>query len=248
MKELYSFTVNLEKEVEKTETKEEDGKTITVTQKVKEEVPIKLIIKQPSRKNIEDADLQYSIEMSSCIKKGILTRGMLMKKYADTGGVLTESDAQEMLKIYANIAHLEQEYTSMIARTENRDKEKETKILEQIMAGRQRLMQLESSYSNLISNTADMIAVNNVIRWYCLTLIHKQAMPDGPIEPMFPGYTLEDKIETLHKLDEEQDPLYVKTYNKLASFVAFWYYSKDATREDFDSLNKDIEEGKFTRE
>lgn len=171
-----------------------------------------------------------------------------MKKYADTGGVLTESDAQEMLKIYANIAHLEQEYTSMIARTENRDKEKETKILEQIMAGRQRLMQLESSYSNLISNTADMIAVNNVIRWYCLTLIHKQAMPDGPIEPMFPGYTLEDKIETLHKLDEEQDPLYVKTYNKLASFVAFWYYSKDATREDFDSLNKDIEEGKFTRE
>jgi hypothetical protein len=248
MKELYSFTVNLEKEVEKTETKEEDGKTITVTQKVKEEVPIKLIIKQPSRKNMEDADLQYSIEMSSCIKKGILTRGMLMKKYADTGGVLTESDAQEMLKIYANIAHLEQEYTSMIARTENRDKEKETKILEQIMAGRQRLMQLESSYSNLISNTADMIAVNNVIRWYCLTLIHKQAMPDGPIEPMFPGYTLEDKIETLHKLDEEQDPLYVKTYNKLASFVAFWYYSKDATREDFDSLNKDIEEGKFTRE
>lgn len=248
MKELYSFVVNLEKEVEKTETKEEGGKTITVTQKVKEEVPIKLIIKQPSRKNMEDADLQYSIEMSSCIKKGILTRGMLMKKYADTGGVLTESDAQEMLKIYANIAHLEQEYTSMIARTENRDKEKETKILEQIMAGRQRLMQLESSYSNLISNTADMIAVNNVIRWYCLTLIHKQAMPDGPIEPMFPGYTLEDKIETLHKLDEEQDPLYVKTYNKLASFVAFWYYSKDATREDFDSLNKDIEEGKFTRE
>lgn len=246
MKELYSFVVNLEKEVEKTETKEEGGKTITVTQKVKEEVPIKLIIKQPSRKNIEDADLQYSIEMSSCIKKGILTRGMLMKKYADTGGILTESDAQEMLKIYGTIASLEQEYVSMVARTDNRDKENETRTLEKIMAGKQRLMQLESSYSNLISNTADMIAVNNVIRWYCLTLIHKQTMPDGPIEPMFPGYTLEDKIETLHKLDEDQDPLYVKTYSKLASFVAFWYYSKNATREDFDSLNKDIEEGRFT--
>ena len=248
MKELYSFTVNLEKEIEKTETKEEDGKTITVTQKVKEEVPVKLIIKHPSRKNIEDADLQYSIEMSSCVKKGILTRGMLMKKYADTGGILTENDAKEMLKTYANITNLEQEYIALVARTDNRNKEKETKVLEEIISNKQKLVQLESSYSNLIANTADMIAVNNVIRWYCLTLIHKQVLPDGPIEPMFPGSTLEDKIESLHKFDEEEDPLYYKTYRKLASFISFWYYSKNAKREDFESLNKDIEEGRFNSE
>ena len=58
MKELFSFNITVNKEVEKTETKEENGQTITVTQKVKEDVPVRIIIKQPSRKNMEDADLQ----------------------------------------------------------------------------------------------------------------------------------------------------------------------------------------------
>ena len=85
MKELFSYTVNIPKEVEKTETKEENGTTITVTKKVTEETPVRVIIKQPSKKNIEDGGLQFSVEMSNCIKKGILTKGMLMKKYKDTG-------------------------------------------------------------------------------------------------------------------------------------------------------------------
>ena len=248
MKELYSFTVNLEKEVEKTETKEEDGKTITVTQKVKEEVPIKLIIKQPSRKNIEDADLQYSIEMSSCIKKGILTRGMLLKKYSDTGGILSEQHAQELIKIYSAVANLEQDYLKEKTRTESQNEAKINDILESIVTLKRRALELESEYTSLLSNTADIIAQNNVIRWYCLNLIHKQVMPDGAIEPMFPGKDMEEKIEIMYKMDEEQDPLYQKTYRKLASFISFWYFSKNANREDFEKLDKDIEEGRFISE
>lgn len=248
MKELYSFVVNLEKEVEKTETKEEGGKTITVTQKVKEEVPVKIIIKQPSKRNLEDADLQYSIEMSSCIKKGILTKGMLVKKYLDSGGMVSETEAAEMIKIYNFIYQKEMEYHKLAGRTENKDEESQKKIVEEIFVARQRLIQLESNYTNLFNNTADTIAQNNVIRWFCLNMTHKQVLPDGNIEPMFPGDTFDAKVDSLHKMDEGEDQLYTKAYTKLATFVSFWFFSKNASKEDFEKLNKDIEEGKFSNE
>jgi hypothetical protein len=244
MKELYSFVVNLEEEVEKTETREEDGKTVTTTQKVKEDVPYKVIIKNPSRRNLEDAELQFSVEMSNCIKKGILTKGMLIKKYSDTGGLMSEDDAKEMVRLYALVAEKQNLYTKAVARIEGRDPEEENKIIAEIITLRQRLIEVESSYMNLFSNTADTIAQNNVIRWFCLNMTHKQKLPNGEIEPFFPGSTLEAKIGSMDEMDEAQDPLYTKTYRKIATFVSFWYFSKNATREDFENLDKEIEQDK----
>ena len=88
-KELYSFTVDEEVEVEKKTTKKDKktGEETTITKKVKEKVPVVVKIKRPSRRQLEEAELEYSVEMSRCVKKGILTKAMLAKKYSDTGGV-----------------------------------------------------------------------------------------------------------------------------------------------------------------
>ena len=61
------------------------GEEITVTKKVKEKEPLAVKIKKPSRRELEDAELEFRVEMSKCIKKGILTKAMLAKKYSDTG-------------------------------------------------------------------------------------------------------------------------------------------------------------------
>ena len=115
-KELYSFTVTDSKEVEektKEKRKNQDGveEEVEVTKKVKKDIPYKVIIKDPSRRQLEEADMEYSIEMSNCIKKGILTKAMLAKKYSDTGGMLSESDANRLVELYAELADLEGEYT-----------------------------------------------------------------------------------------------------------------------------------------
>ena len=96
-KELYSFTLDEEKEVEKTHTRKnkKTGEETTVTKKVKETVPVQVRIKRPSRRELEDAELEYSVEMSRCVKRGILTKAMLYKKYSDTGGVWSEDDAKD---------------------------------------------------------------------------------------------------------------------------------------------------------
>ena len=99
-KELYAFTIDDEREVEKTHTRKnkKTGEETKVTKKVKEKVPVQFRIKRPSRRELEDGELEYSDEMSNCIKRGILTKAMLYKKYSDTGGVWSEEDAQDLGK------------------------------------------------------------------------------------------------------------------------------------------------------
>jgi len=244
MKELFSFNITVNKEVEKTETKEENGQTITVTQKVKEDVPVRIIIKQPSRKNMEDADLQYSVEMSNCVKKGILTKGMLTKKYSDTGGMFSEDDAKELMKLYSIVVSWQNELTRVVSKTDV-NKEAETDLIDKILAAKARIVQLESDNLTLFNNTADTIAQNNVIRWFCLNMAHTQVMPNGNIEPMFKGLTTEEKLAQLYVMDETEDVVYTKAFRKLMTFVSFWYFSKNAKKEDFEKLDSDIESGKF---
>lgn len=243
MKELFSFNITVNKEVEKTETKEENGQTITVTQKVKEDVPVRVIIKQPSRKNMEDADLQYSIEMSNCVKKGILTKGMLTKKYSDTGGMFSEDDANELMKLYSVVTSWQNELTRVTSKTDV-NKEAETALIDKILAAKARIVQLESDNLTLFNNTADTIAQNNVIRWFCLNMAHTQ-IANGPIEPMFKGLTTEEKLAQLYAMDETEDAVYTKAFRKLMTFVSFWYFSKNVKKEDFEKLDSDIESGKF---
>jgi hypothetical protein len=243
MKELFDFSIKLNKQVEKTETKEENGQTITITSKVNEDVPIRIIFKQPSRKDIEEADLQFSVELSNCVKKGILTKGMLLKKYSDTGGVLSQDDDKRLTDLYGQISKLQKEYLSLSIKAE-KTKEEEDAILEKIATARKQAVNLESTYMTLFNNTADTIAQNNVIRWFCVNMTHKQEGA-GSIEPFFKGDTLDQKLDELLRMDEQEDEVYTKDYKKLATFVSFWYFSKNATKKDFEQLDKDIEDGKF---
>ena len=243
MKELFDFTVKINKEVEKTETREEDGKTITVTSKINEDVPVRIVFKQPSRRDTEEAEIQFSVEMSNCIKKGILTKGMLVKKYSDTGGIFSEDDDKRLTAMYIDIAKLQREYVALENGTAEQ-KQKAEAVLEKLAATRKEMVDLESTYLNLFNNTADVIAQNNIIRWFCINLAHKQE-GGGKIEPLFTGSTYEQKLENMRDLDEAEDPLYQVAFRKLATFVSYWYFSKNATKEDFKKLEKDIEEGKY---
>ena len=119
MKEIYSFSVEIDKEVKETVTKKrknkETGKMeeVSIEETVKKPVPIKIILKEPNRRDLEEADIEYSIEMSKCIKRGILTKAMLAKKYSDTGGLLTEEDAKLLTRRYSELGELQNRYSRL---------------------------------------------------------------------------------------------------------------------------------------
>ncbi len=172
-----------------------------------------------------------------------MTKGMLVKKYSDTGGIFSEDDDKRLTELYIEIAKLQRQYVPL----ENgsaEEKEQAKAILEKLAVLRKQMVDLEATYLNLFNNTADIIAQNNIIRWFCVNLTYKQEQ-DGKIEPFFSGSSFEQKLDNMRDLDEAEDPLYQATFRKLATFVSFWYFSKSATKEDFKKLEKDLEEGKY---
>lgn len=254
LREIYSFTFEKKDKIKKTETKliknEETGEEeeVSITKEVEDTVPYRLIMKQPTRRQIEEAELEFSVEMSKCVKKGILTKAMLAKKYSDTGGLLPEDDAKALTKMYMNYGELSQESERIRLKT-NLTPENETRleeISETITDLRKDIINVETSYSNLFNHTADVRAENKVIQWYILYLTFLQKDDSDEMVPLFEGVDFEQKLERYYELEEEGEEIYDLVGTKVAALFSFWYYSSGAvSRKDFEKLDQDIEADKI---
>jgi len=246
-KEIYSFTIEVEQEVEKTEVKKEGEEEIKVTKKIKENVPHQVIIKQPSRREIEEAEMEYSIEMSKCIKAGIVTKAMLLKKYADSGGVLAEEEAKGLIKLHARVAEIEMDLEKIYMKKKQTkaDKDKISKLLEEYAEVRKEALDVETAYSSLFNHTADVKAQNKTILWFMLHTSFYRIGEEDELIPLFKGESFEEKKEDYYKKDEEGHVVFDKVKLKLPSLVSFWYFSENASKEDMKLFDDKLEEGEY---
>ncbi len=252
-KELYAFEVKTTKDVvKKTVTKDETtGEETTVSKNVKEEVPVRIIMKRPTRKQIEKAELQYTVKLSELMKLGVLTRAMVTKKYADTGGVLTETEAQYLTSRYKRLAEIQKDFVNLSIKADNlndADKARLSGVTDEINTIRREIAETESNYSFIFQHTSDMKATNHVILWYSLMLsyIEEQKENEAPVwTPLYKGDTFEDKMEDFYSKEESADSFYLQVKQKLAYFISFWYNGAIASKEDFSKLEKDIDDGKI---
>lgn len=256
-KELYSFSVSVEKNVEKTTVKV-DPKTkeeTKITKTVKEEVPVRFRIMRPTRRQIEQADLEYSKRLNFMMREGLLTKAMVIKKYADTGGVLTEEESKEIIRMQKKMNELMLEFLELSTnkkRTKEQDKRLEN-VTEELNQLRTDLARVESSYSHLFQHTADMKAMNHVILWYVLNLtkieepkLDEAGKDTGDIKwvDFFKGDTFDEKQEDFFSKEDNDDELYALSHKKLTYFISFWYNGAATVRDDFVDLEKEIDEGK----
>ena len=250
-KELYTFTIDKEREVEKTHTRtsKKTGEKTTVTKKVKEKTPIEVKLKRPSRRELEDAELEYSVEMSRCVKKGILTKAMLYKKYSDTGGVFSESDAEDYGKLFKEVLNLQNEYVRLDSTDKDKRSEKQTKRLEEIKdelsEAKRQMVEVESAMHTLFDHTADTKAQNRLILWYTLMLTHIQREDDENPLPYFIGEDFEERIEDYYAKEEEGDDFYVEVIKKITTVLAFWFFNQASTPEEFNALIEQMEKGEL---
>ena len=251
-KEIYSFSTEVKQTKEisetKTEVNKETGKSEKVTVSKTVEVPTRyrIIIKQPNRRQMEEADMEYSIEMSRCIKKGILTKAMLSKKYSDLGGMMTEDDALELNKHYARVGELQTEYQRLQSK-ENKSAD-DLSLIRQILVDltetRTSIVNLETAYSSLFNHTADTKAQNKVIMWYVVNLTYfKEEESEEAPKALFEGVSADEKLEQYYVFDEEgKSDIFNNIKNKLTTFISYWFFSSSTDKEDFDNLNEDVEQ------
>jgi uncharacterized coiled-coil protein SlyX len=246
-KELYSFTIDEEKEVEKTHTRKnkKTGEETTVTKKVTEKVPIQVKIKRPSRRELEDAELEYSVEMSRCVKRGILTKAMLYKKYSDTGGVWSEEDAREYGKLYKEIFEIQNEYARLEVVEKKTDKQKDRleELKTTLAETRRQIVESESAMQSLFDHTADTKAQNRLLLWYTLMLTHVQEEEDESPKAYFKGEEFEQKMEDYYSKEDESSDFYHELVKKVTTILAFWFFNQASAPEEFNKLIEDLEKG-----
>lgn len=244
-KELYAFSVDREvdKEVSTTKKDKKTGEEITVTKKVKEKEPLAVKIKKPSRRELEDAELEFSVEMSKCIKKGILTKAMLAKKYSDTGGLMSEDDAQDLVDNYKKIFELQSEYSRLeiIQNKTEKQAARVDEIAEELQVVRRKIVETESNYQALFDHTADVKAQNRLILWYVVMLTYVQGVDDEYPTPYFGAGDFEDRLVEYYKKEESDDDLYFLIAKKAATILAFWFFNQASDKESFDDLIKRVE-------
>lgn len=246
-KELYSFTIEEEKEVEKTSKRKnkKTGEETTVTKKVKQKVPIQISIKRPSRRELEEAELEYSVEMSRCVKKGILTKAMLYKKYSDTGGVWTEDEAKDYGVLYKETFEIQNKYVRL--ETIEKKTDAQLKELDQLKTDlaeiRRKLVDAETSMESLFNHTADNKAQNRLLLWYTLMLTNIKADADGEFSAYFKGDDFDEKIEDYYKKEDEASAFYSDVVKKVTTILAFWFFNQASSPDEFNKLIEDVEKG-----
>jgi hypothetical protein len=241
-KELYSFTVDKEVEKEVTETKvnKKTKEEVKVTKKIKEKVPVAIKLKRPSRRELEEAELEFSVEMSRCVKKGILTKAMLAKKYSDTGGLMSENDAESLVDSYKKIYELQNEYSRLEIVQDKTEKQKNRveEITKELANTRRRIVEFESNYQALFDHTADVKAQNRLILWYVIMLTYIQEEEDESPKPYFGEGDFEDRLNEYYKKEEGDDSLYFLIVRKAATIFAFWFFNQASDKESFDAIMK----------
>ena len=244
-KELYSFTVDkeIEKEVKSTTVNKKTKEETTVTKKVKEKTPITVKIKKPTRRDLEEAELEFSVEMSKCVKKGILTKAMLAKKYSDSGGLMSEDDAKSLVDSYKHIFDLQNEYARLEIIQNKTDKqiERVTEMSTELAKVRRQIVELESNYQSLFDHTADVKAQNRLILWYVVMLTYIQEEADDVEVPLFGKGDFDERLEKYYEKEESEDSLYFLIAKKAATVLAFWFFNQASDKKSFDSLMEKLE-------
>lgn len=246
---LYQFTLDKEVEsvVESVRKNKKTGEETITKKKVKKKEPIQVQIKRPNRRELEEAELEYSVEMSKCIKKGILTKAMLGKKYSDTGGLFSEEDAKTYSERYRTALDHQNEYVRLETikkRTEKQEKRFEN-LKDEMAKNRKEIVEFESNFQSLFDHTADVKAQNKVLLWYCLNLTYIYDEGADRFTQYFEGEDFEEKTKFYYDLEETEDKFYSDLIQKVTTVIAFWYFSQASTKEEFDELIDKSEKGEL---
>lgn len=233
-KNLYKFSIFMEKEVEKTvEAKDEGGADIKITKRVKESTPIEFIIKKPTRKIKDEADEAYAIKLSDCIRKGMLTVTMLNNQYLKVGGVVTEdikerydANQRRMERIQLDIANI-----SLVEKKTEEDTASLQDLFEELKASVAFKIGFDSNYNKYFENTAENYAKEEKLKFL---LTHMLQVKNGNhFEDYFTGKTFKEKKDSLFDKDDEDDELYRKVFPRVAPLIMYWELGHISTDEEF---------------
>lgn len=238
-KKIYEFTVKKEEEVDKIESKLEDGKEIKITSKTKETIQRNFFIKKPTRGLFEEAELFYAVKLSEGIKAGLLTRSLLSKRYSNDGGALSDKDKEKYADFYIKLFEKQNEFQKLSIKDKNERTPEEQdffeKLTAEIISLRTEIQDFEIAQASLFDQTAENRARNKTILWWILHLSY-MLDKDGKEAPVFGDGSYEEKLTIYDGIEDNSDEWLKTVVKKFAFYISFWYMGRASTQEEFEKL------------
>jgi hypothetical protein len=231
IKELYSFSIEREKEVEVIE-ETEAGK---LTRVEKQLVPVKIILKKPSRIDVERIDEYYAISWSQLVRNGVLTKPQLLKLYSDEIGTMTNADQESYFDLYHKYFELKESFIAKKGAGEEA-----VELEKQIQKIYMDIQDIENKQASVFDQTAEVKARNKTIQWLMLNLTFMEEN-EKPV-PFFKGNTLDEKADYYYESIESKESFFEKVVDRAALTWSFWYMGRASSREDFEKALGDAKE------
>lgn len=233
MKEIYSFTIKKETEVE-TKVETADGVLI---KKKKAKVPVKVILKSPSRFEKELAYSFEATEWSKAVSSGLLTKQMLSRYYADNGGILSKDDLKYSNELVDSYNEKIREYQKLTV--EKATDEALAPLKDEISDLYSKIQIIDNSREELFKNSAETRAKEKTVVWLVLYLTYLEE--NGKPVPFFGEGDYDAKLKKLYDFSEMEDSFINSVIEKASLYISFWYHGRLNDKEDFDFLNKELE-------
>jgi len=240
-KYIYDFTVKVPTEIEKENTTTENGVETTIKTKEKGTKDIKILIKKPSRKEREDADLEYSRYFFQMQDAGLYTKQQVAKRYNDAGGDLSKTEVEFYNELQLKLTTSTMEAQRYLIRGDSAS-EDEKKIGEEALTNitivKRQIIDFETQRSEVFNHTADNKAFIRLLNWFTVFLGYKEE--GGVITPLFTGDTFDKKMDDFESKIDSEDALILIIKDKLPAFIAYWFTSGAKTKEDFKPIEDEI--------
>jgi hypothetical protein len=246
MKKIYEFVLPNTEEVEESVTEQKGGKEVTTTTKVEKQVDKRFFLKRPTRKLFDEAELFYGVKLSEGIKAGLLTRALLSKRFANDGGILSDTEKEEFGQLYSDLFDKQVELQTLNLKTTEERTAEETEQHAEVTAflsnARKRIQEFEMNQSSLYDQTAENRARNKTILWWVLFLAYYVEAGTDKELPFFEEGDYTERLTKYDDIEENEEDFALETINKFFYYVSFWYVSKTSDPEQFRELIKFAEQ------
>lgn len=224
LKFLFEWSSPVSRQVNETNTRVEDGKTITETVPVTRTINVPFGFKLPSRLEREDMKVEQAVWCSRYIDKGIKPAALLNKLYANDGGILDNVDQILLAEYQARFLAAETELKRLEV-NEPGNKEALTAARLEFVQSRNAILRFHTDNAVFFNNTAESMARQKTIEWALMNLTYyRPTKDDGTNDdwtPFFPGATTEDRLEAFDKMVEGGNEMWAASRTYLEFLATF---------------------------
>mgnify|MGYP003132473094 CR=1 FL=1 len=257
---LYSFKVPRKyTKTVKEESKDDEGKPITISREKDVTEDVEIFLKRPTRKMFDECNLFYSVKVSEGVKSGLLTRSMINKRYQDDAGALSEDEKKHFNDKYGELLNKEKEFQVLQLNlqddkkiTDEQRQEKLGSIVVEIEELKAELERYQVKAEDLYEHTAEARAARQTNMWWLLFLTHIKFKNEerGGIDdwmPMFAGKNFDKRLEDYELVEQriaDEEDKYIhfeaEVIERASYLLAAWNGGNCKTFEDFERVQESL--------